>query len=307
MNNTSSKAYSVFNEAFLEGTIWMGMWKMIQLNIRSPSFPRCHLHGTELVSASHTAGDASCSLVCIFRLCCKQERDMLERKANKQWRPETTFLSVGNGIQWWVSVSAFNHNNASFRAVTFGYRRVQMALKHLMLLCVPFLSCSSLWEVHSVLPSCRSVLSILSPLCLWSPLDLPCTVTCTCSRTTVLKPLTFPYFCLNSQYHKIHHPQLSSPPNSAFPPDTPDLTKHSSSGSQIRKFCLKTKGVGFRFLEILVTFMLLAFWVRLHYGEPIAPVSCGRLDLDYRCSSLLFQLEIKVQSSWMNKETIMCI
>lgn len=192
------------------------------------------------MSASCTAGDAPRSHVCTFRLCCKQERDVLERKANKQWRPETTFLSVGNVIQWWVSVSGFNHN-ASFHAVTFGYRRIQMSLKHLMLLCVPFLSFSSLWEVHSVLPSCRSVLSILASLCLWSPLDLLCAVTSACTRTTVLKPLTFAYLHLNRQYNKIQHLQVSSPPNSAFPPHKPDLTKHSSSGVISENFAWKPK------------------------------------------------------------------
>lgn len=218
----------------------------------------------ELVDASPTAGDASPSCVCVFQLCCKQERDMLERKANKQWRPETTFLSGGNEIQWWVSVSGFNHNNPSFHDFTFGYRRIQMSLKHLMLLCVPFLSFSSLWEVHSVLPSCKSVLSLLALLCLWSPLDLPCTVTCAYTRTTILKPLIFPYTYLTGQYNKIQHPQVSSSHNSAFPPHKHDLTKHSSSGSQIRKFCLKTKGVDFKFLEIFAVFLLLAFWVGLH-------------------------------------------
>lgn len=136
-----------------------------------------------------------------------------------------------------------------------------MSLKHLMLLYVSFLSCFSLWEVHSVLPSCRSVLSILVLLCLCSPLNLPCAVTCVPTRTAVLKPLTFPYLYFNSKYSKVQLTQVFSLPSSAFPPHKPDLT---SSGSQVRKFCLKTEGIGFRFLEIFVMFLLLAFWVRFH-------------------------------------------
>lgn len=100
------------------------------------------------------------------------------------------------------------------------------------------------------------------PCCVFDP-PLPCTVTCARTGTTVLKPLTFPYPYLNSHYNKIQHTQVSSHPNPAFPSCKHDLTKHSSSGSQIRKFCLKTKGVDFKFLEIFVMFLLLPFWVRL--------------------------------------------
>lgn len=145
-------------------------------------------------------------LVCVFfGSFCKQERDMLERKANKQWRPETALLSVGNVIQPWVSVSGFSHNNASIPAVTFGCRRIQMYLKGLMLLHVTFFTCSCLWEVDPVLSGCRSVLSILALLCLAAPLACH-------SRTTVLKPLTFPYPYLNGQFSKTQHPQISCSP-----------------------------------------------------------------------------------------------
>lgn len=213
------------------------------------------------MSASRTAGNASLSYV-YFLTVLQTGKGYAWEKGKQAVKAWDNILVSGSWIQWWVLVTGFNHNNISFLAVTFGYRRIQVSLKYLMFLCVPFLSCSSLWEVHSMLPRCTNVLSNLASLCLWSLLDLPCAVTCDYTRATVLKPLTFLY--LNSQYNKIQHPQVSSAPNSAFPPHKPDLTNHSSSGSQIGKFCLKTKGVGFRFLEIFAMFLLLAFWVRLH-------------------------------------------
>lgn len=195
-------------------------------------FPPCYLYGS---SEQSLWVHLPCQQVHLFLVCaffgylCKREKDTLKGKANKQWRPETTLWSVGNGIQRWVT-SPFP---SLLLHLVIGESRCNW--KALMLLCVPFRSCSCLWEVDAVLLGCTSALSIPAPLRLASPLDLPCPATCGCTRTTVLKPLTFPYPYLSSQFSKIQHPQVSPPPNSA------------SSSSQTRSnetlFCFWSVGV----------------------------------------------------------------